>query len=815
MAKHPEKNLTDGAETAVSDTSKRRGRPPKASKSQAQETPEQDTREEQTAQTGRQNRRTPKQPGAGGQSAASSRKLRPQEENELFALDIGTRTVVGIIGHMDDNIFCVDYAESLPHKRRAMIDGQIEDIPVVSSVVKQVREKLEAQSGIKLSRVAIAAAGRALKTHRTEMSFDIKDKDSISEDDVRSFELETTLKAQDELDTETADAKMSFYCVGHTVVQYLLDDYKIGSLVGHKGKKVSIELIAAFLPSPVVESLYAVTDMNGLEVASLTLEPIAAMNIVIPPEIRLINVALVDIGAGTSDIAIARNGSIVAYAMSTTAGDEITEEIIRKYLVDFSAAEEMKLSSYMEKIDYTDILGYKHTIDREEFFSSLFPVVDSLADDIVKNIISANGQAPAAVFLVGGGSLIPDLSKYIADKLEIPENRVAVGKNEVMKNVSFGNSKISGPEYVTPIGIGVTATYNSGYDFSVVTLNDKKMRVFDTRAVRVVDLLTSAGYRSTQIIGRSGRNLNFTVNGEKQILKGERATIAEITLNGESVSLETIVNQGDKLIFKPAENGRNAEVRISDIAGDVSPHKVYVDGTEYLFGVIARVNDKPVSGDYSIQNLDEVTVSEVETLGDLMQTLPFDSSTLNFYKSGKLLTMDYYLNDGDDLVTSDKVIGKESRAGRLAKAIAEGMSADAAVPEAAEETQTMPGEAAAPAEQTYESIPQQTAPEPFVPEEAAAEQDIPAAADETPAVEAEEVPAQEEFKIVLNGKTIDLEPRPATMPHEFIELMAIADIDLDNPPADGNMILTLNGKDVSFMDVIHNGDVAVIKWASQ
>ena len=89
----------------------------------------------------------------------------------------------------------------------------------------------------------------------------------------------------------------------------------------------------------------------------------------------------------------------------------------------------MKLSSYLEKIDYTDILGYKHTIEREEFFASLFPVVDSLADDIVKNIISANGQAPAAVFLVGGGSLIHDLSKYIAEKLDIPENRVAVGKN--------------------------------------------------------------------------------------------------------------------------------------------------------------------------------------------------------------------------------------------------------------------------------------------------------------------------------------------------------------------------------------------------
>ncbi|MDE6763532.1 MAG: pilus assembly protein PilM [Oscillospiraceae bacterium] len=823
MAKQSEKNMADGNTADVSNTSasKKRGRPTRA---------ENGTSVSKVPETQEKHSKRAEQP-----EKAASRKLRPQEDSELFALDIGTRTVVGIIGHMDDNIFCVDYAESVPHKRRAMIDGQIEDIPVVASVVKQVREKLEAKSGIKLSKVGIAAAGRALKTHRTELSFDVKDKDSISEDDVKSFELETTLKAQDELDTEIADAKMSFYCVGHTVVQYLLDDYKIGSLVGHKGKKVSVELIAAFLPSPVVESLYAVTDMNNLEVSSLTLEPIAAMNIVIPPEIRLINVALVDIGAGTSDIAIARNGSIVAYAMSTTAGDEITEEIIKKYLVDFSTAEEMKLSSYLEKIDYTDILGYKHTIEREEFFASLFPVVDSLADDIVKNIISANGQAPAAVFLVGGGSLIPDLSKYIAEKLDIPENRVAVGKNEVMKNVSFGNSKISGPEYVTPIGIGVTAIYNSGYDFSVVTLNDKKMRVFDTRAVRVLDLLTSAGYRSTQIIGRSGRNLNFTLNGEKQILKGGHSTVAEITLNGETVSLETIVNQGDKLVFKPAENGNNAEVKITDVAGDVSPHKVFVDGTEYLFGVIAHVNDKLVSGDYRIQNLDDVTVSEVETLGDLMQTLPFDTSTLNFYKSGKQLTVDYYLNDGDDIITSDKTIDSESRAGRLAKAIAEGLSSDnvaeaeteadekATVTETEVAVEPAAEEAVQPqvsVESVQENV-QESEPQAVVTETPAAE--VPEAPS-VPAVPVEKVPeepvqpaqtAQDEFKVTLNGKVITLESRPATMPHEFIELMALADIDLDNPPADGNMILTLNGKDVSFMDVIHNGDVAVIRWANK
>ena len=135
----------------------------------------------------------------------SKPKLRPQEESEIFALDIGTRNVVGIIGSMSDGNFCVDHAVSVPHKHRAMIDGQIEDIPEVARIAGIVKEKLEEISGVKLSRVAIAAAGRALKTRRTQLTFDVEDKDTISEDDVKSFELECALKAQDELDAETVN----------------------------------------------------------------------------------------------------------------------------------------------------------------------------------------------------------------------------------------------------------------------------------------------------------------------------------------------------------------------------------------------------------------------------------------------------------------------------------------------------------------------------------------------------------------------------------------------------------------------------------
>ncbi|MCH5194628.1 MAG: pilus assembly protein PilM [Oscillospiraceae bacterium] len=777
--------------------------------------------------------------------AAALAGKREQAKDEIFALDIGTRNVVGIIGHNDaDGKFCVDHAVSVPHTQRAMIDGQIEDIPEVARVSRIVKTKLEEKSGISLSRVAIAAAGRALKTHRIELSFDIEDKEAISEEDVRTYELETALKAQDELDTANADSRLSFYCVGHTVIQYLLDDYKIKSLVGHKGKKISIELIAAFLPSSVVESLYAVMDMNGLEVASLTLEPIAAMNIIIPPEVRLINVALVDIGAGTSDIAISQNGSIVAYAMSTTAGDEITEEIIKKYIVDFNTAEEMKLSSDKAKIVYNDILGFEHTVESSDFFKALYPVVEVLASNIAENIIAANGQAPAAVFLVGGGSLIPGLAKFVSEKLEIPENRVAVGSKNVMKNVYFGNNNITGPEYVTPIGIGVTATHSSGYDFSVVTLNDKKMRMFDTRTMRVLDLLMTAGYKSSQVIGRSGRNLSYTINGEKQLIKGKLATAAEVTLNGAPASIETSVKQGDVVIFKPAESGSNAEAKLSDVVGNVADEFVTVDGTKYQFGILAKVNNKPASGEYQIQNLDNITVSEIETLGDLMQALPFDTSLLEFYKAGKLLSIDYYLKDGDNIVTSNKPKDKKPEAGDLAKSFAtpekepyqgglllgvDGTPlapAEApAVPEAATESApTITATSAAPEAAAVQTAAPEPAPAPVeIPAPAPVEAPAPAAPASSPApspapsaeppIPSEFVP--DNFYVMLNGERTDLDPNPNNRPHEFIELMALANIDTDNPPPSGNMILTINGKNASFMDVIRMGDEIVIRWADK
>lgn len=796
--------------------------------------------------------------------SVTGRKLpgRKQTDDDIFALDIGTRNVVGIIGHMEDGVFFVDEAVSIPHKRRDMLDGQIEDIGGTASIVNRVKEELENLTGISLSSVAIAAAGRALQTKRSFVENDIEGKDKINEAMLKALELEAVSAAQAELDKENHESNINFYCVGHTVINYKLDDYPIRSLLGHKGKKASVELIAAFLPSIVVESLYTVMDMNGLEVASLTLEPIAAMNVIIPPDVRLINIALVDIGAGTTDIAISQGGSIVAYAMATTAGDEITEDIIRKYLVDFDTAENMKMATPGEDIEFIDILGFEHTIESADFYQSLFPVVQQLADTIAENILEANGGAPAAVFLVGGGSLIPDLPMLVAERLQIPENRVAIGGQSCPKNIDIGEVTVLGPEFVTPIGIGITATLQTGYDFSQVTLNGNKIRIFDTKAVTAADLLINAGFKTSQIIGRSGRGLSFTLNGEKQTLKGETSMPAQITVNGLPVTLEYTIKQGDVIDFTPATIGQNASVCIYDLAGEVFSKKITIDGEEYSFGNIARVNDSNVTGDYSVQNYDVITVDVIETLGDLIITLPFDCRNLAFFKGDKVIRADYVLNENDSFITRDR---REvtNNAQNIAREIAE---RDEKKRRSSRLTSNMPpigmGEsrftstpvsAPAPADQApvRETVPlreQFGVRDPFPP----VSQSVPAAEpapmretsslrsmfSEEPVISApthtpapitqpapvqmpeavqKEAPKPEPYKnggmmVFLNDIPTALEPRSDGAQHEFLELMALADIDIGNPPSSGKMVLTLNGQNASFMDILHEGDRIVIKW---
>ena len=166
----------------------------------------------------------------------------------------------------------------------------------------------------------------------------------------------------------------------------------------------------------------------SLEVVSLTLEPIAAMEAAVPQNLRLLNLALVDIGAGTSDIAISSKDSISAYGMVPMAGDEVTEIIAQTYLVDFNTAEKIKKEcSGKEEIQYIDVLGFENILEPVEVLKIISPIVMKISEEIGNRIIELNGgKAPNAVFLVGGGAHTPFIKENIVKILNLPMKRVVI-----------------------------------------------------------------------------------------------------------------------------------------------------------------------------------------------------------------------------------------------------------------------------------------------------------------------------------------------------------------------------------------------------
>lgn len=515
----------------------------------------------------------------------------------IFALDIGTRTVIGVVGYMNNNVFKVLAAETIEHRKRAMLDGQIHNIEEVAIVAGEVRDRLEKKIGGSLKGVAVAAAGRSLITKEVHVSRNTDASIEIDEDMVLSLEMEGIQKAQSIIDDEIgAEEEIQYYCVGHSVINYYLNDYMISDLIGHKGKSMAVDLIATFLPHTVVDSIYSVMNRVGLEVKSLTLEPIAAINAVIPEELRLLNLALVDIGAGTSDIAISRGGSVVAYSMVPVAGDEITEMICHQYLVDFNTAETIKISLMdFEEINFKDIIGIEHCVKASEIKEFIRPTVKNLANIICEKILEYNKKSPNAVFLVGGGSQIDGLEELVAENLKLPVERVAIRNRQAIKNVDAGIEKFTGPETVTPLGIAITAVEQMNRDFFSVMVNGRRIRLFNTRKQIAADALIIAGVKPDRLIGKKGEDLSFMLNGELKVIKGDYGAPAEIFINGEASNLQTPLEPGDKMIIKPALEGKKASIGIEDIKGYYGGKvEILVNGEKPLRGYMVKDNDEIV-----------------------------------------------------------------------------------------------------------------------------------------------------------------------------------------------------------------------------
>ena len=145
-------------------------------------------------------------------------EYKAQENDLIYALDIGTRSVIGMVGQTDGDRFKVLDVEAAEHKKRAMIDGQIDNIRQVAEVVRQVTQRLEERLNVSLERVCVAAAGRALQTKAGTFSLSLPENNVITVEQVSQLETGAVSAAEETLQTED-DERRRLFLVGYTVTQ--------------------------------------------------------------------------------------------------------------------------------------------------------------------------------------------------------------------------------------------------------------------------------------------------------------------------------------------------------------------------------------------------------------------------------------------------------------------------------------------------------------------------------------------------------------------------------------------------------------------
>ena len=588
-----------------------------------------------------------------------------------------------------------------------------------------------------------------------------------------------------------------------------MNGYQMGNLEGHKAKNIAVDLIATFLPDDVVDGLYKAVELAGLHVANLTLEPIAAIQVAIPEKFRMLNMALVDVGAGTSDISITKEGTITAYGMIPVAGDSLTDILVQHCLVEFEVAEQIKRKCRtQETIEYEDIMGLPQTIKASEVLELLDPEIERMTQLVSDTIKELNGDKPvSAVFVVGGGGMVPGYTEKLAEKLGIVKERVAIRGQEVMQTITFElENARKDAMMVTPIGICLSY-YVQSNNFIFVEFNGERVKLYDNGKLSVTDAAMQMQFPNDQLFPRKGEALLFTVNGKTRMVRGEQGEAAVIRVNGDEADMYTQVHNGDRIVVTPSTEGEPAVLELGKLSELGDALQVYVNGKQISLPKTAEVNGHRENEFYRIGQNDDIRIRNSYTVKEIAEFLDvplgadikvndtaaqpdtrvYEHFTVSWDMKNPLPEGSYAdLPDADteeDAYREEPVMQKaEAVAGEAA--MTQGTETAAENGTASVTTQGTSGKQ----DEKYESVEQTAQSQSVAPQ------------------------GPHPLTVIVNHSPITMQGKAS---YVFVDVFDYIDFDLGSSASAGRSIVTnLNGRPAQFMEPLNEGDVIEIYWKS-
>ncbi len=280
-----------------------------------------------------------------------AKNAKSQEEAQyIVGLDIGTEFVKALIGKLDDTGIEI---VGVGRARQQLTDMQAGAIADIGSVVENCDKALneaEQQAGVSARTAVIGIAGELVKGTTATVRLSRKNADKpldLAEVEriIKLVQERAEVKAKKQLAWELGGKEVEVRLVNSALVGIEIDGYKVTSPVGFQGKDVVVQLYTAFAPLIHIGALERTAQQLDLDLLAVAAEPFAVSRSVIGDDTSAsMNAILMDVGGGTTDIAVITDGGVQGTKMFGIGGRAFTRAVERDLNVEFNTAEQLKIA---------------------------------------------------------------------------------------------------------------------------------------------------------------------------------------------------------------------------------------------------------------------------------------------------------------------------------------------------------------------------------------------------------------------------------------------------------------------------------------
>lgn len=382
---------------------------------------------------------------------------RKPKDAVYVALDIGTEFVKALVFQIENGKAVVKGVGRQRQRLGDMHGGAVTDISGCVDNCAKALDVAEEMAGMISDYAVIGIAGELVKGTTTTVHYErLRPKIKIDYNELKNIVNKVQWKAFDaarqQLAWETGHEEVDVKLVNASIVDVKIDGYRVTNPMGFQGKDVSIGIFNAFAPLVHLGALQTIASDLDLELLSIAAEPYAVAKSVGSEEAGEFSAIFIDIGGGTSDVAVVRNGGLEGTKMFAIGGRSFTKRLSQVLNVSFAKAENVKLAYSKGKLEDESEKMVREALeaDAEVWLSGV---------ELSLSEFSEVDLLPSRILLCGGGSALPEIKKalektnWYKDLPFAKKPQVSFISPKEVNNCVDRTGEIKNQQDVTPMGL--------------------------------------------------------------------------------------------------------------------------------------------------------------------------------------------------------------------------------------------------------------------------------------------------------------------------------------------------------------------------